>query len=83
MNAIPGSESKAKAPRPVFHWDDALLLEEQLNEEERMIRDAARAFCQDRLMPRVQEYLPACRFRPDRRNGEHILQLITKAVCAA
>ena len=55
MNAIPGSESKAKAPRPVFHWDDALLLEEQLNEEERMIRDAARAFCQDRLMPRVLE----------------------------
>ena len=47
MNAIPGSESKAKAPRPVFQWDDALLLEEQLNEEERMIRDAARAFCQD------------------------------------
>lgn len=55
MNAIPGSESKAKAPRPVFQWDDALLLEEQLNEEERMIRDAARAFCQDRLMPRVLE----------------------------
>lgn len=55
MNAIPGNEPKAKAPRPVFQWDDALLLEEQLNEEERMIRDAARAFCQDRLMPRVLE----------------------------
>ncbi|UPG72143.1 acyl-CoA dehydrogenase [Roseomonas gilardii subsp. gilardii] len=55
MNAIPGSESKAKAARPVFQWDDALLLEDQLNEEERMIRDAARAFCQDKLMPRVLE----------------------------
>ncbi len=36
-----------------FQWDDAFLLEEQLTEEERMIRDAARAFCQDRLMPGV------------------------------
>jgi glutaryl-CoA dehydrogenase len=36
-----------------FQWDDALLLNDQLSEDERMIRDAARAFCQDRLMPRV------------------------------
>ena len=55
MNVIAGSESKAKAARPSFQWDDALLLEDQLNEEERMIRDAARAFCQDRLMPRILE----------------------------
>ena len=55
MNVIPSSESKAKAARPSFQWDDALLLEDQLNEEERMIRDAARAFCQDRLMPRILE----------------------------
>ena len=37
-----------------FSWDDPLLLDEQLNEEERMIRDAARAYAQDKLMPRVQ-----------------------------
>jgi glutaryl-CoA dehydrogenase len=36
-----------------FKWDDALLLEDQLSEEERMIRDAARAYAQDKLMPRV------------------------------
>ena len=36
-----------------FQWDDPLLLEEQLTEEERMIRDAARAYCQDKLMPRI------------------------------
>ena len=36
-----------------FQWDDALLLEDQLTEDERLIRDAARAFCQDRLMPRI------------------------------
>jgi glutaryl-CoA dehydrogenase len=37
------------------HWDDLLLLDEQLTEEERMIRDAARDYCQERLMPRVLE----------------------------
>ncbi len=38
-----------------FVWDDPLLLEQQLSEEERMVRDAARAYCQDRLAPRVLE----------------------------
>jgi glutaryl-CoA dehydrogenase len=42
-----------KAKLAPFSWEDALLLEEQLTEEERMIRDAARAFCQERLMPGV------------------------------
>jgi glutaryl-CoA dehydrogenase len=36
-----------------FHWDDALRLEAQLSAEERAIRDAARAYCQDRLFPRA------------------------------
>ena len=38
-----------------FAWDDPLLLEEQLTEEERMVRDAARDYCRDKLMPRVLE----------------------------
>ena len=38
-----------------FCWDDPLLLGEQLNEDERMLRDAARDYCQGRLMPRVQQ----------------------------
>lgn len=33
-------------------WEDPLLLEEQLGEEERMVRDAAHAYCRDKLMPR-------------------------------
>ncbi len=41
--------------RPAFHWDDPLLLEDQLTAEERMVRDSARAYCQERLMPRVLE----------------------------
>ena len=38
-----------------FTWDDPLLLEEMLTEEERMMRDAARAYAQDRLAPRIRE----------------------------
>jgi glutaryl-CoA dehydrogenase len=36
-----------------FTWDDALLLEDQLTEDERAIRDAARDYCQGKLFPRV------------------------------
>jgi len=43
----------ATLARPAFHWDDPLLLEEQLNDDERMVRETARAYCQDKLMPRV------------------------------
>ncbi len=38
-----------------FQWDDALMLEGQLTEDERAMRDAARDYCQDKLMPRVLE----------------------------
>jgi len=38
-----------------FCWEDPLLLDAQLTSEERMIRDAARDYCQERLMPRVTE----------------------------
>lgn len=38
-----------------FDWRDPLLLETQLTEDERMIRDAAREYCQNSLMPRVLE----------------------------
>jgi glutaryl-CoA dehydrogenase len=47
------------APDPVatqktaFRWDDPLLLDLQLSEEERMVRDSAHAYARERLMPRV------------------------------
>ncbi|TXH36884.1 MAG: acyl-CoA dehydrogenase [Rhodospirillaceae bacterium] len=41
--------------KPEFQWEDALLLEDQLSEEERLVRDTARNYCQDKLMPRVKE----------------------------
>ena len=43
-----------KCHRP-FEWDDALLLDQQLTEDERAIRDAARDYCQEKLFPRVLE----------------------------
>ena len=41
--------------RAAFAWDDPFLLDSQLSEDERMVRDAARAYCQDKLAPRVLE----------------------------
>ena len=41
--------------RTPFAWDDPFLLDDQLSEEERLIRDSARDFAQDRLMSRVVE----------------------------
>lgn len=38
-----------------FHWDDPLLLEELLNEDEKLIRDTARDYAQSHLMPRILE----------------------------
>jgi glutaryl-CoA dehydrogenase len=41
--------------KATFHWDDPFLLDEQLSEEERMIRDAAHSYAQEKLQPRVQK----------------------------
>ena len=38
-----------------FHWEDPLLFNEQLTEDERMVQDAAHAYAQDKLLPRVIE----------------------------
>ncbi len=48
-----------------FRWDDPLLLDEQLSEDERMVREAARAYCQDRLMPRILMANREERFDPE------------------
>ncbi len=45
----------ATARRPAFQWDDPFDLDGQLADDERMVRDAARAFAADRLAPRVRE----------------------------
>ncbi len=48
-NITPGAASTC------FDWQDPLLLDGLLDEEERMVRDSARDYCQDKLMPRILE----------------------------
>jgi len=50
--------------KPTFRWEDPFLLEDQLTEEERMVRDSARSYCQDKLMPRILEANRHERFDP-------------------
>ncbi|PID35722.1 MAG: acyl-CoA dehydrogenase [Rhodobacterales bacterium] len=38
-----------------FKWDDAFLMDDQLTEDERMVRDSAYAYAQEKLAPRVRE----------------------------
>ena len=45
----------AKSARAHFKWDDPFLLDEQLSDDERMIRDTARDYAQEKLLPRVIE----------------------------
>ena len=58
--AKPHTASKAAA----FQWDDPFLLDEQLTEDERMIRDTARAYAQEKLLPRIIEAYPRGEDRP-------------------
>ena len=53
--SVAAERTGARGTRNVFQWDDPFLLEEQLSEDERMIRDTANAYAQERLQPRVVE----------------------------
>ena len=59
MPGNPAPKSPAASAETVaeaqFDWADPLLLEEELGEDERMVRDSARAYCQEKLLPRVLE----------------------------
>jgi glutaryl-CoA dehydrogenase len=48
-------KSEVLMSKQSFKWDDPFLLNDQLTDEERMVRDAARKYCQDKLMPRILE----------------------------
>lgn len=47
-----------------FNWEDPLLLEEQLTEDEKLIRDTARQYAQGHLMPRVLDSFRHEKFDP-------------------
>jgi glutaryl-CoA dehydrogenase len=53
MNAHDSTHGATHGAKAVFKWDDPLLIDAQLTEDERMVRDAALAYCQDKLAPRV------------------------------
>ena len=46
-------EGVVSATKPVFSWEDPFFLDQQLEDEERMVRDSARQFARDVLLPRV------------------------------
>ena len=47
------TETRATQGKPNFQWDDPLLLDQQLTDEERMVRDSASRYAQERLQPRI------------------------------
>ena len=51
--------------KPIFDWTDPFFLDQQLSDEERMVRDTARQFSRDVLLPRVTEDFREERFDPD------------------
>jgi glutaryl-CoA dehydrogenase len=53
--AEPKSGRSSPKQEAVFRWDDPLCFEDQLTEDERLIRDTARAYAQEKLLPRVIE----------------------------
>jgi glutaryl-CoA dehydrogenase len=52
QKAATGAKERSQE-RASFRWDDPLLFDDQLTEDERLIRDTARGYAQDKLMPRV------------------------------
>src|SRR5918999_1471205 len=55
MNALPSPKPKDAVTDASFRWDDPFLLDEQLSADERMIQGSARAYAQEKLLPRVIE----------------------------
>ena len=55
MSEMRAPTKKQGAPRAAFNWADPFDLESQLSEDERQVRDTARAYAQNKLMPRVIE----------------------------
>ncbi len=53
MNAVAEQKKSGHSSKSGFQWDDPFLLSDQLSEDERMIRDTAHAYAQDKLQPRV------------------------------
>ncbi|HEV2100591.1 MAG TPA: acyl-CoA dehydrogenase [Stellaceae bacterium] len=53
--AVSPAPSRVAESEAHFEWADPLLLEDELSEDELMVRDSARDYCQEKLLPRVLE----------------------------
>ena len=53
MNALPNTHAKDRPAPAAYQWDDPFLLDDQLTDDERLIRDTARSYAQDKLLPRI------------------------------
>ncbi len=49
------AEARPESAKAAFQWDDPFHLDDQLGEDERLVRDTARNYAQDTLAPRVIE----------------------------
>ena len=58
-------EGVLTSSKPVFSWEDPFYLDRQLTDEERMVRDTARQFARDVLLPRVVDDFREERFDKD------------------
>lgn len=63
-------------------WDDVLLLEESLNEEERMIGDQAKAFCQTEITPGLHGCLKAGCFLDQKMLSPDVISLLKRNNCS-
>ena len=54
MDSVIPSQA-AKTAKPVFDWADPFALDSQLSEDDRLVRDTAKAYAEDRLAPRIVE----------------------------
>src|SRR5690606_15356916 len=55
MSAGAAKAGAKGAARAAFQWEDPFLLEEQLSEDEKLVRDTARSYAREKLLPRVIE----------------------------
>ena len=62
---MPNLSAKDAPDLGSFNWEDPLLLEQQLSDEERMIRDSARAYAQEKLQPRIKTAFNEERIEPE------------------
>ena len=51
----PPNTTGKKSAKAEFLWDDPFLIESQLSEDERMVRDSARGYAEEKLLPRVRD----------------------------